>query len=86
MQPIGTKEFALCYMEKCEAPLFIYSDAKPNDRIHPPAQAILIKEKAETLGIPVAIYSGGRNEIPKVPDGKSWLQLQVEFCQKHLAN
>jgi len=85
MQPIGTKEFALRYMEKGEAPLFIYSNARPNDRIHPPAQAILIKEKAEALNIPVAIYSGGRNEIPKVPDGKGWLQLQVEFCQKHLA-
>ena len=84
MQPIGTKEFALRYMEKGEAPLFIYSDAKPSDRIHPPKQAILLRDKAKELGIPVVAHGGGRNVLPKVEGGKSWLELQLEFCQKHL--
>jgi len=84
MQPIGTKDFALRYMDKGEAPIFIYSDAKPSDRIHPPQQAVLLHEKAKELGIPSVVHGGGRNELPKVADGKSWLELQLEFCQKHL--
>ena len=86
MQPIGTKDFALRYMDKGEAPLFIYSDAKPTDRIHPPQQAILLRDKAKELGIPHAIHGGGRNKLPKVEGGKSWLELQLEFCQKHIGS
>ena len=40
MQPRGTEEFVLRFMDKGEAPIFIYSDAKPSDRIHPPQAAI----------------------------------------------
>lgn len=86
MQPIGTKEFALRYMDKGEAPLFIYSNAKPGDRIHPPWAAMMIRDKAKELGIPCVAYSGGRNQLPEVEEGKTWLELQLEFCQKHLAN
>ncbi len=84
MQPIGTKEFALRYMDKGEAPLFIYSNAKPTDRIHPPKEALLIRDKARELEIPCAIHGGGRNELPKVGGGKSWEELQLEFCLKHM--
>lgn len=84
MQPIGTQEFALRYMDKGEAPLFIYSDAKPNDRIHPPQQAMLLHKKAKELGIPAVVHGGGRNDLPKVEGGKSWLELQLEFCTRHL--
>ena len=84
MQPIGTREFDLRYMDKGEAPLFLYSNARPGDRIHPPQQALLIRDKARELGIPCSLYSGGRNKIPKVPDDQTWLQLQLAFCQKHL--
>lgn len=85
MQPIGTKEFALRYMDKGEAPLFIYSDARPNDRIHPPQQAMLLHKKAKELGIPSVVHGGGRNDLPKVGDGKSWLEAQLEFCKTHLS-
>lgn len=84
MQPIGTDDFAIRYMDKGEAPLFLYSDAKPTDRIHPPKQALLIAKKAKELKIPYALYGGGRNELPKVNDGKSWQELHLEFCEKHL--
>jgi predicted peptidase len=85
MQPIGTKDFALRYMDKGEAPIFIYSDARPNDRIHPPQQAALLHEKAKALGIPSVIHGGGRNDLPKINGGKTWLELQLEFCRKHLS-
>ena len=84
MQPIGTKDFALRFMEKGEAPLFIYSHASPNDFLHPPAQATLIHDKAKELGIPVALYGSSRNQLPQLPQGKNWLELQIAFCLKHL--
>lgn len=85
MQPIGTKDFALRYMDKGEAPIFIYSDARPTDLIHPPQQAVLLHEKAKALGIPSVVYGGGRNDLPKIDEGKSWLELQLKFCRKHLS-
>jgi poly(3-hydroxybutyrate) depolymerase len=84
MQPRGTREFALRFMDKGEAPIFIYSDAKPSDRIHPPWAAIMLRDKAQELGIPCLAYGGGRNKLPTVEKGKTWLQLQLKFCQKHL--
>ncbi len=84
MQPRGTKEFAMRFMDKGEAPLFIYSNAAPDDRIHPPWAAIMIRDKAKQLGIPCVAHGGGRNKLPVVEGGKTWLELQLEFCQKHL--
>ncbi|MFT6861464.1 MAG: acetyl esterase/lipase [Akkermansiaceae bacterium] len=86
MQPIGTQEFALRYMDKGEAPLFLYSNAKPSDRVHPPKQLELIRDKAKSLGIPVEAYGGQDNKLPQVNGDKTWLDLQVEFCTKHLKN
>lgn len=85
MQPRGTKEFALRFMDKGEAPLFIYTNASPSDRIHPPWAAIMLRDKARRLGIPCVAVGGGRNRLPKVEDGKTWLDLQIEFCQEHLS-
>lgn len=82
MQPIGTQEFALRFMDKGEAPLYIYSNASPNDRLHPPKQAMLIRDKAKALGIPVEAFGGGRNSLP---EKKDWLKAQMDFCEKHLA-
>lgn len=84
MQPIGTREFALNFMDKGEAPIFLYSNAAPTDRIHPPNTTLMIQEKARKLDIPCAVYGGGRNKLPKVPDNTNWLTLQIEFCSKYL--
>ncbi|MEN8848792.1 MAG: alpha/beta hydrolase fold domain-containing protein [Akkermansiaceae bacterium] len=84
MQPIGTKDFALRFMEKGEAPLFIYSTASPDDFLHPPAQAKLIHEKAKSLKIPTVMYGNARNGLPEIPKGKNWLDLKIAFCLKHL--
>lgn len=86
MQPRGTKEFILPLMDKGEAPIFIYSNAKPTDRVHPPWAAIALRDKARKLNIPCAAYGGGRNRLPKVEEGKTWLELQLEFCQQHLSD
>jgi hypothetical protein len=85
MQPVGTKEFALRFMDKGEAPIFLYSDAAPSDRIHSPTQVTMMRDKAKELGIPCVALGGGRNQLPKVEAGKTWLELQLEFCQKHLS-
>ena len=84
MQPLGTKEFITPFMDKGEAPIFIYSNAKPSDRIHPPWAAIMLRDRAQEIGIPCAAFGGGRNKLPAVEEGKTWLELQLEFCQKHL--
>jgi hypothetical protein len=85
MQPRGTGQFALRFMDKGEAPIFIYSNAAPSDRIHPPWAAIMIRDKAMKLGIPCVALGGGRNKLPRVADGTTWLEQQLEFCQKHLS-
>jgi len=85
MQPIGTQEFALRYMEKGEAPLFLYSNASPKDFIHPPTMALKLKEKAEQLGIPCLVHGGGKNQLPKIPKDETRLSLQLKFCKEHLA-
>ena len=72
------------YMDKGEAPLLIYSNASTDDRIHPPWAAIMLRDKARKLGIPCVALGGGRNKLPKVEEGKTWLELQLEFCQEHL--
>ncbi|MEE2938548.1 MAG: alpha/beta hydrolase [Planctomycetota bacterium] len=84
MQPRGTKEFALRFMDRGEAPIFIYSNASPNDRIHPPWAAISIRDKARKLEIPCVALGGGRNKLPQPKNGVNWLDLQLEFCEKHL--
>jgi hypothetical protein len=45
----------------------------------------LLHEKAKALGIPSVIHGGGRNDLPKINGGKTWLELQLEFCRKHLS-
>ncbi|MGJ8695682.1 MAG: alpha/beta hydrolase [Verrucomicrobiaceae bacterium] len=84
MQPIGTRDFALRFMDKGEAPLFIYTNARPTDRIHPPAQAIAIRDKAKSLNIPCLCYGGGRNALPQPPQDKTWLDHKLAFFLKHL--
>lgn len=84
MQPIGTQQFALRFMDQGEAPIFIYSNATPKDRLHPPWAAITLRDKAQKLGIPCAAWGGGRNNLPKVKEGDNWLELQLKFCQQHL--
>ena len=86
MQPRGTKELALRFMDEGEAPIFIYSNAAPSDRIHPPWAAMILRDKAKKRGSPCVAFGGGRNKLPKVEGGKNWLELQLEFCNKHLAD
>ena len=71
-------------MDAGEAPVFLYSNASPKDKIHPPWAAKIVYEKAQKLGVPSSLYGGDRNELPKVESGMTWLGLSVEFCQKHL--
>ncbi|MBL49623.1 MAG: hypothetical protein CMP28_11810 [Roseibacillus sp.] len=83
-QPIGTQEFALRYMDKGEAPLFLFSDAPKSDRVHAPAEAVKIREKCKELGIPCEAISLGRNELTAVKDVQTALRRQLKFCDKHL--
>ena len=84
-QPIGTKEFALRYMDKGEAPLFLFSDAPESDRVHAPAEALKIRNKAKELEIPCEAFSLGRNKLESLKDTQEMLGRQLKFCEKHLA-
>jgi len=59
MQPIGTKEFALRSMDKGETPLFLYSDAAPDDRIHPP-WAVSLASPAPRMAANTTIFPRSR--------------------------
>ena len=83
-QPWRTKEIIIPLMDFGEAPVFLYSNAPPKDKIHPPWAAKVVYEKAQKLGVPALLYGGDRNELPQVDAGATWLDLSVEFCQEHL--
>jgi len=84
VQPLGTDSLVMKYMDKGEAPLFIYSNAPKKDKIHHPINALMIRDRANELKIPCVAVGGGRNELP-VPEGEgSWLSMQIEFCRNHL--
>ncbi len=84
MQPLGTDMLAEPFMDRGEAPLFIYSNAPSSDRLHHPKYAQLIRDRAKQLKIPCVAVGGGRNSLPKPAEGKTWLDMQLEFCAKHL--
>jgi len=83
-QPWRTKEIIIPLMDAGEAPVFLYSNASPKDKIHPPWAAKIVYEKAQKLGVPSSLYGGDRSGLPKVESGRIWIDLSVEFCQKHL--
>ncbi len=83
-QPWRTKEIIIPLMDAGEAPVFLYSNAPPKDKIHPPWAAKIVYEKAQKLGVPTSVYGGDRNQLPQVDAGTTWLDLSVQFCQKHL--
>ena len=83
-QPWRTKEIIIPLMDSGEAPVFLYSNAPPKDEIHPPWAADIVYKKAQKLAIPTSMYGGDRNQLPQVDSGMTWLELSVEFCQKHL--
>lgn len=83
-QPWRTKEIIIPLMDSGEAPVFLYSNASFKDKIHPPWAAKVVYEKAQSLGVPASLYGGDRNELPKVDAGMTWIDLSVQFCQKHL--
>ena len=68
------------------APIFIYSNSSSSDRIYLPWAAVMMRNKAEKLGIPCVALGGVRNQLPRFEKGKKWLELQLEFCHSHLPN
>ena len=84
MQPLGTDMLAEPFMDKGEAPLFIYSNSPSSDRLHHPKYAELIRDRAKQLNIPCVAVGGGRNSLPQPAKGKTWLSMQLKFCAKHL--
>jgi hypothetical protein len=83
-QPWRTKEIIIPLMETGEAPVFLYSNAPPQDKIHPPWAADVVYKKAQKLAIPTLMYGGDKNQLPKVDADTTWLEQSIEFCQKHL--
>ncbi|MBT4158526.1 MAG: alpha/beta hydrolase [Planctomycetaceae bacterium] len=83
-QPWRTKEIIIPLMESGEAPVFLYSNAPPKDKVHPPWAADLVYKTAQKLAIPTLMYGGDQNELPQVVSGTSWLEQSVQFCQEHL--
>ena len=68
------------------APIFIYSNSQSSDRIHQPWIAVMMRNKAEKLGIPCVALGGVRNQLPRLEKGKKWLKPQLEFSHSHLSN
>ena len=84
LQPTGTEALVLRFMKQGGPPLFVYANSSPSDKIHDPKYSKMIKQRADTLGIPAALVGGGKNDIPTPPNGADPLDLQVEFFTKYL--
>lgn len=84
MQPIGTQQFALRYMNEGEAPIFIHASTGEDDRLHPPAEATKIFKKAKRLNIPASLYGSPQNDLPPLPEGRSFIDAQIAFINEHL--
>jgi len=84
LQPYGTDVMILPRMKKGGPPLFLYSNSPPTDKVHHPRYSKMIFEKARKLKIPVMMYGGGRNDLPKLPKGKNASDVHLEFFFKHL--
>ena len=50
-QPWRTKEIIIPLMDAGESPVFLYSNAPPKDKIHPPWAADLVYQKAQKLSL-----------------------------------
>ena len=83
-QPIGSEPLVMRFMRKGGAPLFLYTNAPPSDRVHHPDNAKRVKAKADKLGIPAVMYGGSKNDIPAPPKGQTPTEAQLVFFCKHL--
>ena len=78
-QPWRMKEIIIPLIDAGASPVFLYSNALPKDKIHPPWAAKVVYEKTKELGVPASVYGGDRNQLPLVDGGTTWIDLSVEF-------
>jgi acetyl esterase/lipase len=83
MQPMGTDSMVLRYMKRGGPPIFIYSNTPPSDKVHDPKFSKMMKAQADRVGITAVLIGGGRNDIPKPPNGENPVDLQVKFFNKY---
>lgn len=81
-QPMGTEELIKPHLKAGGPPLFLYTTAAESDSVHHPKYAKLLKSAVDGLSIPVEIYGGPKNDLPKPPSGETYSSLVLKFFFK----
>lgn len=85
-QPMGTDELIVPHMKAGGPALFLFTTAPDSDTVHHPRHAKRMKALAEELKIPVELYGGPRNDIPRPPAGETYSSLLLKFFLRTLKN
>ncbi|MBX2823680.1 MAG: alpha/beta hydrolase [Gammaproteobacteria bacterium] len=56
-----------------EPPLILYTTSGPNDQIHHPRYAQAVHHHCQALGVTSHLYGSQKNDLPKLPDGKTFV-------------
>ena len=75
-QPMGTDKLVLHRIRKGGPPLILYSRSGPNDRVHHPDNARMVKDRCDEVGIRCEMWGSKRNDLPQLPEGTS-IDIQV---------
>ena len=78
-QPIGTQFFSLPHIKRNSPPIMIYQRAPTSDKIHHPKYAQMVKDTCDQKKAECILYGTGTNGLPKVPHGKTYKDVMLEF-------
>lgn len=60
-----------------EPPLILYTGSGPDDFVHNPAYARLLKAHCDEVGVPCHLYGSEKSGLPMLPEGKSFLETAL---------
>ena len=78
-QPIGTAHFSLPHIKRSSPPIMIYQRSSTSDKIHHPKYAQMVKDTCDKKKAECVLYGTDANGLPKVPSGKSYKEVMLEF-------
>ena len=78
-QPMGTDKLVLHRIRKGGPPLILYSRSGPDDKVHHPDNARMVKAKCDKVGIRCEMWGSKKNDLPQLPQGTSIDEQVMKF-------
>lgn len=67
------------YIEKDSPTLILYTSSGPEDKVHSPSNARLLKDHCDRVDSPCFIFGSPKSGLPAVPDGKRFVSHAVSL-------